>query len=284
MKVTRPLLRYFGGKWQLRHWILGYMPEHQFYAEPFAGAASILLAKEPAPGGEIINDLNRELINLFRIMQNSKQSEELIRRLDWTPFAKAELTIAQESSDEPIEAARRLVIRSFMGIEAPGIAGLKKTGMRMGNVGLNRLNKHGVRTIRNCAVDWCNWKHALPAIRDRLARVMIYERDALEFIDLMDAEDCLLYVDPPYQHGTRSNTRYAIEFEQHGALAERLSKCKSKVLLSGYRCAEYEVLTNAGWQRVEKDYRANMSPERRTECLWISPNAIALPIPGLQLA
>lgn len=278
MKVNRPLLRYFGGKWQLRHWIIKHLPEHRFYAEPFAGAASVLLAKAPAPGGEILNDLNRDIINLFRVMQGATTAAELQRRLEWTPFAKAELTVARDYSEDPVERARRLVIRSFMGIEVAGVRGTA-SGFRMGNVDLNRLDQEGSRTFRNCARDWDNWRSALPAIRERLAKVMIYERDALEFIDLMDTADCLLYLDPPYHPETRTRahggSRYSVEFtpEQHAALIDRLLTCKAKVVLSGYNHPSYFSLQEAGWRLKQKDYRANMSLRRRTECLWISPIA-----------
>jgi site-specific DNA-adenine methylase len=110
MTVERPILRYFGGKWQLRHWITDQFPRHRFYAEAFAGAASVLLSKEPAPGGEIINDLNRDVINLFRVMQNAEQAAELQRRLDWTPYASAELSRAMEPCSEPIGQAWRIQI------------------------------------------------------------------------------------------------------------------------------------------------------------------------------
>jgi DNA adenine methylase len=274
--LKRPLLRYFGGKWQLRHWIIKHLPEHRFYAEPFAGAASVLLAKAPAPGGEILNDLNRDLINLFRVMQNSTFADELMRRLEWTPFAKAELEYSFEPTNCPIERARRMLIRSFMGIEVAGVRGTR-SGFRMGNVDLNRVDQKGFSTFRNCARDWDNWRKAVPAIRERLAKVMLYERDAFEFIDLMDSPHCLFYLDPPYHIDTRTRahggSRYAVEFgpEQHLALIERLLRCKSKCVLSGYPHASYEPLERSGWLRVEKDYRANMSPNRRTECLWISP-------------
>lgn len=286
--VTRPLLRYFGGKWQLRHWIAGHFPVHRFYAEPFAGAASVLLGKQPAPGGEIINDLNREVINLFRVMQDAALSAELMRRLEWTPFSRAEFSLSMQPCEDAVERARRLVIRSFMGIEVAGVRGTA-SGMRMGNVALDRLGCDNKRTFRNTAVDWCNWKAALPTIRDRLARVMIYERDALEFIRLMASSDCLLYVDPPYQLATRTRahggSRYAVEFapEEHTKLIEELLTTPAMVVLSGYAHASYEPLEIAGWRRVEKDYRANMSPVRRTECLWISPNAFGA-TPGAQLA
>lgn len=279
LEVQRPLLRYFGGKWQLRHWIIEHLPEHRFYAEPFAGGASVLLAKSPAAGGEIINDLNRDVINLFRVMQCKDSAAELQRRLDWTPYAKAELEISREASTDVIERARRMVIRSFMGIEVAGVRGTK-SGFRMGNVDLRRLDQDGTRTFRNCAKDWANWKAALRVIQARLAGVMIYEMDALAFVDLMDSPEALLYVDPPYHVETRTRdhdgARYAVEFtpEQHAILIARLLKCSAKVVISGYPHESYSPLTEAGWKLVKKDYRANMSHNRRTECLWISPNAI----------
>lgn len=276
-RVTRPLLRYFGGKWQLRHWIIQHLPPHQFYAEPFAGAASVLLAKERAPGGEIINDLNRETINLFRVMQDRTLAAALVEKLAWTPYAKAELELAVEASGCAVERARRYVVRSFMGIETSGVRG-GKTGFRMGNVDLQRYQQQGGRTFRNCGRDWKNWRLALDAIRERLEEVMIYERCGLEFIRLMGATECLLYVDPPYQIDTRAKehpgARYAVEFgpAQHDALIAELLKSPSMVVLSGYPHESYAPLESSGWRKVEKDYRANMSKDRRTECLWISPN------------
>lgn len=271
--VKRPLLRYFGGKWQLRHWIIDNLPAHDFYVEPFAGATSVLLAKAPAAKGEILNDLNRAVINLFRVMQDHELSGELIRRLEWTPYSAAELELSQDASDCPIEKARRMLIRSFMGIEVAGVRGTK-SGLRMGNVDLRRLDQEGKRTFRNCARDWSNWKDQIEMIRERLRDVMIYERDALEFICLMDSPDCLMYIDPPYHPDTRSGTRYAVDFDgtQHDLLVARILECDAKIVLSGYQSEAYSVLLDEGWKRVDRKSRANMSLRSRTESLWLSPN------------
>jgi len=232
----------------------------------------VLLSKEPAAGGEIINDLNRETINLFRVMQCPEKSEALMKLLDWTPYSHAELEISREPSEDLVERARRMVIRSFFSIAPSGMAG-EGSGLRMGGVDLARLDQEGKRTFRNCAKDWEGWKDALPMIRERLAKVMIYEKDALEFIQSMNAPDCLLYIDPPYAHASRSSTRYAVDFNLHDQLVSLVSELKSMVVISGYESEEYEVLSDLyGWRKVTKDYRANMSDARRTECLWISPN------------
>lgn len=269
--LRRPLLRYFGGKWQLRHWIIEHFPKHRFYAEPFAGAASVLLAKEPALGGEIINDLNRETVNLFRVMQDKSLGDELERRLSWTPYSHAELELSREQCDDSVERARRMVVRSFFSIAPSGMEG-EGSGLRMGGVDLSRMDQEGKRTFRNCANDWEGWKDAVPMIRERLARVMVYEKDAFEFIGLMDSSECLQYIDPPYSQSRRSKTRYAVDFDRHRELYDLISGLDSMVVLSGYDCPEAEVLELRGWRKFTKDYRANMSIERRVECLWVSPN------------
>ena len=271
----RPLLRYFGGKWQLRHWIISHFPSLQFYAEPFAGAASVLLAKEPASGGEMLNDLNGDLINLFRVMKDESQAQKLREKLKWTPYAHSEwMEARKDSTTNPVTRAQNLLVRSFMSIQVAGTTS-SGSGFRMGNVDLRRVDRSGKKTFRNCARDWENWKTELEAIHQRLSQVMIYQRDALDFISLMDSPNCLLYIDPPYHHRTRSQTRYTVEFTEHEKLVSRLLDCSAKIIISGYDCQASRPLEEAGWERIEKPYRANMSKRRRTEILWRSPNCSA---------
>jgi len=82
-------------------------------------------------------------------------------------------------------------------------------------------------------------------------------------------------VAPPDPPATRERVRYAVEFDAaaHAALVSRLLACRAKVVLSGYAHFAYAPLEAAGWRRVDRDYRANMSLRRRTESLWINPAA-----------
>ena len=110
---TRPALRYHGGKWRLAPWLLTLMPPHRVYTEPFGGGASVLLRK-PRAYGEIYNDLDGEVVNVFRMLRD--RGAELQRLLELTPFARAEFRQAYEPcGDDPIEQARRTIARSFMG-------------------------------------------------------------------------------------------------------------------------------------------------------------------------
>ncbi len=103
---TRPVLRWHGGKWRLAPAILPYFPAHRIYVEPFGGAGSMLLRK-PRCYAEVYNDLDDEVVNLFRVLRDEGGAARLVGMLRLTPFARAEFMEANGATDDPVERARR---------------------------------------------------------------------------------------------------------------------------------------------------------------------------------
>lgn len=126
--MTRPVLRYPGGKYKLAKWVISHFPGHEFYVEPYGGAASVLMAK-PRVQGEIYNDLDGDVVNVFRVLRDPNQAQELERVLRLTPFAYEEYKNAYEPCDDPIERARRTIFRSFASIGSDGVS-RKNSGFR----------------------------------------------------------------------------------------------------------------------------------------------------------
>lgn len=76
----KPVLKYPGSKWRLADWIVSLMPPHKSYLEPFFGSGAVFFKKSPSRI-ETINDLDGEIINLFRCIR--EQPEELMRAVAW---------------------------------------------------------------------------------------------------------------------------------------------------------------------------------------------------------
>jgi DNA adenine methylase len=261
MKPTRPVLRWHGGKWVLAPWVIGHFPPHRVYVEPFGGAASVLLRK-PRSYAEVYNDLDGEVVNLFRVLR-SEEACALVEALRLTPFARSEFDEAYIGSDEPRERARCLVMRSFMGFGSNGHN--RSTGFRANS------NRSGTTP----AHDWANYPDALVRVIERLRGVVIESRDACELMAAHDSAETLHYVDPPYLPETRSDLGkdYAHELtrDDHAKLLIFLRGLAGKVVLSGYPSKLYDDALS-DWKRVERKALADGAKER-TEVLWINPAA-----------
>lgn len=265
--VTRPALRYHGGKFKLAPWIISFFPEHDVYVEPFGGAASVLLQKRPAKS-EVYNDIADEIVNVFRVLRDPAQAARLARLVELTPFARSEFDLSYEPSDDPVEQARRTVIRSFMGHGSGAVYSKHATGFRTGI--------RGSRTA-SAASDLLTWPDAVQAFVDRLRGVSIESRDALYLMARCDGPGALFYVDPPYPHSTRGNARgvrqkYAQELTDadHRRLASVLHDLDGMVVLSGYPCDLYDVELFSGWARSERQALAD-GGRKRTEVVWLNP-------------
>ncbi|RXF72102.1 DNA adenine methylase [Hansschlegelia zhihuaiae] len=273
---ARPALRWHGGKWLLAPWIIAHLPPHRIYVEPFGGAGSVLLRKTRAYA-EIWNDLDDEVVGLFRVLRDPIAAGELERRLRLTPFARAEFRDAYDATDEPIERARRLVIRAFMGFgsnaHASQAKGHRSTGFR----------SNSSRSGTTPATDWANYPDALAGMVARLSQVVIECRDARELMAQHDAPSRLFYVDPPYLPETRAQGnpydfrwrmyRHELTRDDHAALLQQLGALAGMVVLSGYPSDLYDQQLG-DWRRIERAAHADGARDR-TEVLWINPTAAA---------
>lgn len=259
--LRRPLIRYHGGKWRLAPWILRYLPRHRIYVEPFGGGASVLLQKSRSYA-EIYNDLDGEIVNLFRVARDD--GERLARACELTPFARSEFVESYDPHDNPLEQARRTLVRAYMGFGSAGASG-QSTGFRANS------NRSGTTP----AHDWMNYPDQLRNVVQRLRGVVIENRDAVEVMMTHDGDETLHYVDPPYVHSTRSLRcrspayRHELDDDQHRDLASALAGLRGMVVVSGYRSALYDEIY-AGWHRIDAAAHADGARDR-VESLWLSP-------------
>jgi len=259
VSISHPALRYTGSKWKIASWIMAQFPPHTAYVEPFCGGAAVLLRKPPSLF-EVINDLNREVVNFFEVLRT--RPAELVAAIDLTPYAREEHRQAYRKDEtfDPLERARRFYVRSRQSFG---------TGEARWNTGwrTQHTNNRGKRIVD----EWNHTDH-LWAVARRLKEVMIECDDALKIFKRFDARETLFYVDPPYLAETRYQTehyRHEMDDEDHRRLAETLQGLQGMVVVSGYPSPLYDDLY-AGWRTLETSVQTN-GKGSRVEKLWISP-------------
>lgn len=265
--ITRPLMRYHGGKWRLAPWILSHFPAHRVYTDAYGGAASVLLRKSRSYA-EVYNDLNGDMVNLLRCLREPGMRRALVAAVQGTPYARAELDLSFEPTDDPIERARRALLRAAAG-HSTTHQSQRRTGFR------NDISRTGGLP----AHDWANLPPVLAQIGERLAGVIIEHDDALTVVQRYDTADTLHYLDPPYLAETRNaqqaGTAYAHDMstpEQHRAMIAVARSLRGHVLISGYPSALYAELLD-DWTMVLKAAHADSAADR-IEALWLKPGTM----------
>ena len=265
----KPVMRYHGAKFRLAPWIIQFFPQHTTYVESFGGAAGVLLQK-PRCYAEVYNDLDGDIVNLFRVLQDDKTANELTNKLLVTPFARSEFELAYEDTTEPVERARRTLIRSSMGF---GSAGATK-----GGTGFRIDTRRSYGTASHL---WAKYPETIAMFTSRLQGVLIENRPAIEVMQQHDGIETLHFVDPPYVNSTRTggNRYYRHEMSDidHEQLLHAVNQLEGFVVLSGYETDMYNDLLK-GWtvHRTSARISAHRGTTNRTECAWVNARCSAI--------
>lgn len=255
---TRPkTLRYMGKK--TTGSLLPLIPVTDTYVEPYGGSASVLFAREPVER-EVYNDLNDDLVNLFRALRTPRRAQLLHERASLTLYSRAEyieaIRVLEESKDGDERAWALFVLlnQSWNGVER-WTAG-------------NWSNGASVRKAWWSRVAWAGGWH------ERLAAVIVEHGDALDVIRRYDSPTTTFYLDPPYVRSARRAKQHLYRKEStnvhHIELVKLILTVQGAVVLSGYAHPLYEPLEAAGWERTDIVMRG------RTESVWRNPHCVQL--------
>ena len=262
---------WYGGKFSHLDWLLPLLPDSHHYCEPFGGSAAVLLNRTPA-AVETYNDLDGEVVNFFRVLR--KQSAALTKAISLTPFSREEFFIACTTNGDRIsslERARRFYVRARQ--VRSGLAQTASVGRWANCKQTSRAGMSGVVSR------WFGGIAALRDIAERIGRVQIENRPALDIIRIYDSPETFFYCDPPYPHESRSDGKaygYELTDSEHEQLAAALHHAQGKVAISGYQCDLMDTYYRAFSRIDAPPKQCHSSKKTRQEALWVNydaPNA-----------
>ncbi|MEO1050206.1 MAG: DNA (cytosine-5-)-methyltransferase [Bacteroidota bacterium] len=231
-------ITYYGGKQRLVSLILSLIPDHKLYCEPFVGGAAVFFGKEPSEM-EVINDLNGEVVNFYRVCHSDfKKLEKLIRSTPHSRQIHREThdILKQTGKHDQITRAWAFWVQTNMSFSARVFGGYAYE--RKSNGTLKRfVNKKLAFNKEVC---------------ERLSMVDIENNDALQVIKSRDTKDSFFYCDPPYFNSNMGHYKGYSEndFEE---LLKTLSSIQGKFLLSSYPSEILEKYTKKyKWYTLEK--------------------------------
>ena len=261
-------LRRYGGKGRALNRLLPLLdvPDVDTFIDGFGGAGHVLLNREPAKN-EILNDLDGDVVNYFRMLRD--RGDELRDGLTLTPYSRAEHDAAADRGPDvdELERARRFAIASFASIGAIP----------------DSTFAHAANSPTSHALSWKNMVDALDRVTERLRGVAIEQRPAAKLLADGIAPSTLYYLDPPYMAETRQTSdNYVHEMTRadHVELLDVARSSPARIAISGYPHELYDEKL-AGWRVVGWHTRTYADASRgprgaaaiREERVWLNYNA-----------
>jgi DNA adenine methylase len=258
---------YFGSKLRIAAKMCDRLPLHSCWVELFCGSAAMTLAKLPAPI-EVINDINGEIFNFYQQLRD--HGDDLLRKIELTPYARAELELSRRSTGRisKLERARRFFVAAMMAVN--GSFGAAKGGFSFSN----SYSRNWLEARVN---RWNSMPEYLIAVVERLKKARIENKDAVDLLDeFSDRPATLMYLDPPYfGRRVKGYDHDANSEEFHEGLLNAARKAKCMVFISGYDSDLYnDLLTKRdGWRRetLEAITKGNNGKcFARSEVIWFN--------------
>jgi DNA adenine methylase len=210
--MTTPIIPWMGGKRRLADRLIPQFPPHKCYVEVFAGGAALYFLRPPADV-EVINDINGDLVNLYRVVKN--HLEEFVRHFKYSLSSRE---IFKWTKDTPPEALTDIQRAARFFYLQQHCFGGKIEGQNWGTA------------TTAPAVNLLRLEENLSAAHLRLASSYIENMDWQKCIERYDRPHTFFYLDPPYWE--TAGYGCAFGFEQYEKMAEVLRRIKGKAIVS----------------------------------------------------
>lgn len=210
--MASPIIPWLGGKRRLADIIIPRFPPHSCYVEVFAGGAALYFLRQPAEV-EVINDVNGDVVNLYRVVQN--HLEEFVRQFKWAISSREVFKWLQITPSETLTDIQKAARFYYLQHQAFG--------------GRVQGQTWGTATTAP-AVNLLRIEESLSAAHLRLASAYIERLDWKECMRRYDRSHSFFYLDPPYW----DTEGYGVPFpwEEYEAMATTMRTIKGKAMLS----------------------------------------------------
>jgi DNA adenine methylase len=211
--MTSPIIPWMGGKRRLADRLIPLFPRHECYVEVFCGGAALYFMRPVPVPTEVVNDINGELINLYRVVQN--HLEEFVRQFKWAISSRQIFKWHQLAQPETLTDIQRAA--RFYYLQQHAFGG-KVSGQNFGTA------------TTGSPINLCRIEENLSAAHLRLAGTYVENLPWLDCMKRYDRSHTFFYCDPPYWQ----TEGYGVDFgfDQYEQMANFMRNCKGKVMIS----------------------------------------------------